>query len=96
MSEVTQEQVVSALQEQHSNSLEELENTLSELGHSQSKRLLLAAMRYPLQDEEFTEEVMRQAFSACKRLIDVNVAMGVELTVENMVQNLKEQSNESK
>lgn len=94
MSEITPDQVMSALEAQHIDSLNELEETLPNLGHSQAKRLLLAAMRYPIQEETFEEETLIKAFSACKRLIDVNVAMGTEIVIENMVKNHKENNNE--
>jgi hypothetical protein len=82
---------VSMVESQIKDSLEELEGLLPLLGHSQSKRLLIAAMKYPMEETTFEEEDMIKAYSATKRISDGLVALGVETVVESMLQNHKEQ-----
>jgi hypothetical protein len=89
---------VSMVESQIKESLEQLEELLPQLGHSQSKRLLLAAMRYPMTEESFSEEadgqVMILAFSATKRVTDALVALGVETVIEQMVSNQMKENEE--
>lgn len=89
---------VSMVESQIKESLEQLEELLPQLGHSQSKRLLLAAMRYPMVEETFDEGVDGQsmvlAFSATKRVTDALVALGVETVIEQMVANQKQENEE--
>lgn len=82
---------VSMVEAQIKESLEELESLLPLLGHSQAKRLLLAAMKYPMEETTFEEEDMIKAYSATKRINDGLVALGVETVIESMVSNHKEQ-----
>lgn len=89
---------VSMVESQIKESLEQLEELLPQLGHSQSKRLLLAAMRYPMTEESFDEAVegsdMIKAFSATKRVTDALVALGVETVIEQMVANQMKENEE--
>jgi hypothetical protein len=90
---MSENQTISMVQEQIEESLQELENLLPLLGHSQAKRLLLASMKYPMVEATFEEEDMIKAFSATKRITDGLVALGVETVIETMVQNHKDQQN---
>lgn len=82
---------VSMVEAQIKESLEELEDLLPLLGHSQAKRLLVASMKYPMEEVTFEEEDMIRAYSATKRITDGLVALGVETVIESMVNNHKEQ-----
>jgi hypothetical protein len=82
---------VSMVESQIKESLEELEELLPLLGHSQAKKLLIASMKYPMEETTFEDETMIKAFSATKRITDGLVALGVETVIETMVQNHKEQ-----
>ena len=78
---------VGLVEEQIQTGIKELEELLPLLGHSQAKKLLLAAMKYPMEEAQFEDESMIKAFSATKRITDGLVALGVETVVEQMVKN---------
>jgi hypothetical protein len=85
--ELSKEEVVNGLESQINQALYDLENTfLPELGHGETKRLLLAEKRYPMIDTDFSGETnaMKQAFSACKVINDAQVALGVEVVIEQI------------
>jgi hypothetical protein len=86
----TQNPTISLVQAQIEESNAELQEILPLLGHSQAKRLLLAAMKYPMEETTFEEEDMIKAYSATKRITDGLVALGVETVIETMVHNHKE------
>lgn len=92
--EISQEEVVSHLQDQIHQAKYDLEHVfLPQLGHSEAKRLLLAAMSYPMHDKAFDPktdgEAMVKAYSACKAISDALVALGVEVVIHQMVENQK-------
>lgn len=86
---MNQNPTVGLVESQIKEALEELETLLPDLGHSQSKRLLLAAMRYPMEEAQFDQNVdgdtLVKAYSATKRITDSLVALGVETVIEQMV-----------
>lgn len=95
------EEVVSHLEAQINQNCYDLEHTLlPRLGHSEAKRLLLAAMKYPMLDKAFTVatdgEDMVRAYSACKAVSDSLVALGVETVIEQMVKNQMNEQTEQK
>lgn len=93
--EITKEEAVNAMQTEILNSIQELNNLLPDLGHGEAKRLLIAAISYPLMEEDFSgeQESMRKAFSATKRITDAKVALGVEVTLEAMIKEQMEQQS---
>jgi hypothetical protein len=88
MSEMTQDQVKEFLAAQVVQSRKELKTLLSDLGHSQKERLILAIAEYPQNDQDFQADgdTMIKAFSALKRCFDTNVAYGTELVLQEMYQ----------
>ena len=94
--EITKEEANDALQVEILNSLKEVNDLLPELGHGEAKRLLLATLSYPLETQDFSGEktAMRVAYSATKRIKDAMIALGVEVTLSNMIkQQTKEETN---
>lgn len=92
--ELTKEEAISGLENQINQALYDLEyNYFPNLGHSETKRLLLASKRYPMVNPDFSGEsdTMKQALSACKAIHDAQVALGVEVVIEQMVGNLGKQ-----
>lgn len=86
---VSQEEVLSNLQDQINQSLYDLENTLlPQLGHSQAKRLLMAAAAYPMKVEDFSKEseAMIRAYSALKTVTDALVALGTEVALQGIIE----------
>lgn len=84
------EEVQSNLQDQINQSLYDLEhNLLPLLGHSQAKRLLMAAAAYPMRTEDFStdSEAMIKAYSALKTVTDALVALGVEVALQGILEN---------
>ena len=95
--EITSEDAISYLEAQVNQSRYDLENTLlPQLGHSEAKRLLLAAMQYPLKEVNMSDETvpMIKAYSACKVCIDALVAVGTELVLKELAQRQDEQTKE--
>jgi hypothetical protein len=85
--ELSREEATEALQAEILDALNEVNNLLPELGHSEAKRLLLAMLSYPLETQDFSDakEALRKAYSASKRSKDAMIALGVEVTLENMI-----------
>lgn len=85
--DISKEEMSAALQNEILNSLQELKELQSEIGHSEAKRLDLAAAAYPFLNEDFSQEpeAMKKSFSAHKRIKDAMIALGVEVTLENML-----------
>ena len=96
--ELSKEEVVNGLTDQINQAHYDLEyNFFPQLGHSEVKRLLLAEKRYPMIDTDFSGEsdAMKQAFSACKVINDAQVALGVEVVIEQIaggISKVKDQS----
>lgn len=85
--DITKEEMEGALQNEILDNLKEVNDLLPELGHGEAKRLLLATLSYPLEDQSFEDEsfAMKRAFSATKRTKDAMIALGVQVTLENML-----------
>ena len=85
--ELSKDEVVEGLSDQINQALYDLEyNLFPNLGHSETKRLLLASKRYPMIETDFSGESddMKRAFSACKIINDAQVALGVEVVIEQI------------
>lgn len=86
--EITKEETISGLETQYNQAMYDLEHEfLPQLGHSEAKRLLIAAQKYPAIESDFTQEpnqALRQAYNACKTVTDVKVALGVEVVIEKL------------
>lgn len=96
--ELTREEATNALQADILDSIKEVNDLLPELGHGEAKRLLLAALSYPLETQDFSsdKQELRTAYSAVKRITDAMIALGVEVTLEAMLkQQLETQQNEN-
>jgi hypothetical protein len=94
--DITKEEAHGALQTEILNSIQEVNTLLSDLGHGEAKRLLLATLSYPLETQDFSGETvpMIKAYSAAKRIKDAMIALGVEVTLEAMLkQQLEETQN---
>lgn len=85
--DITKEEALGALQGEILESLKEVNDLLPELGHGEAKRLLMATLSYPLEVHDYSleKDSMKLAYSATKRLKDAMIALGVEVTLENMV-----------
>jgi hypothetical protein len=85
--ELTKEEKLGSMEADIFDGIMEVKDLLPELGHGEAKRLLIAALSYPYTVEDFTydSEAMRKAYSATKRIKDSMIALGVEVTLENMV-----------
>lgn len=97
--EVSQEEVISRIQADIEIAFATIEEQLPLLGHSEAKRLFLAATKYPVESSDFSgeSEAMIRAFSASKNVKDSLVALGVEVVIKQMVENqMKAQSAETK
>lgn len=87
--EMTKEEKLDAMQAEIFGNILEVKDLLPELGHGEAKRLLIATLSYPYADEDFSLEQNQsliQAYGACKRVKDAMIAVGVEVTLETMVQ----------
>lgn len=86
--ELSQEEVMTLIERNIREGQAELEEDLKQLGHSQAKRLLLNAMKYPIQDYDAKDEeqAFRNAWANIKRIIDAQVALGVEVVIQNLAQ----------
>lgn len=93
--ELTKEDLTNGLQVEILDSLKEVNDLLPELGHGEAKRLLLATLSYPLEVQDFSSEKedMRKAYSATKRIKDAMIALGVQVTLENMVNKQLDEQN---
>lgn len=95
--ELSKEDILNSLEAQINQALYDLENEfLPQLGHSETKRLLMAEKKYPMINTDFSGEsnAMKQAFSACKVINDAQVALGVEVVIEQMVKTVHGQQQE--
>lgn len=95
---VSQEEVLTHLQDQINQSLYDLENSLlPQLGHSQAKRLLMAAASYPMKVEDFSKdsEAMIKAYSAIKTVTDALVALGTEVALQGIIESQMGKPEES-
>lgn len=83
------EEVQSHIQDQINQSLYDLQQLLPQLGHSQAKRLLMAAVEYPMKEANFKDDTdaMIRAYSAVKTITDALVALGVEVALQGMLEN---------
>lgn len=86
--DITKEEVNEALQTDILNGLKEVNDLMSQLGHGEKERLLMANLAYPLQDTDFSGDKpeLNRAFSASKRITDAMIALGVQVSLENMIQ----------
>lgn len=92
--ESTQKQAMEFLEAQVNQARYDLkENLLPYLGHGQKERLLLAMADYPQKETDFSAEnvEMIKAYSALKICFDANVALGVEVVIEEMTRQQMEQ-----
>ena len=89
----SQEEMASYLENIINDGLTDLESLLPALNHGEAKRLLMIAMQYPAKDADVTHEKREfiQAYSACKRVSDALVGLGVEAMMDGMVRNQLEQ-----
>lgn len=98
--EITQKDMTQFLENTINEGLYDLqERFLPHLGHSEAKRLLILAMRYPAHEEDVSHEKedFIKAYSACKRISDALVGMGVEAMIDGMVRKqIEEQQTENK
>lgn len=96
--EISKEEALDALQTDLLNSLQEVNELLPNLGHGEAKRLLIAALSYPLAEEDFSQDLnqdLRKAYNASKRVTDAKIALGVEVTLEAMLkQKVEEEQKE--
>lgn len=90
----SQVEMTSFLENNINDGLTDLEALLPSLGHSEAKRLLMYAMQYPAKDTDVSTDKpeFRQAYSACKRISDALVGLGVEAMMDGMVRNQMEQT----
>jgi len=94
------EETMSQLEMRHREALHELEHELlPKLGNSQKRRLILAAMQYPIHDELISvknaDDIdLVKAYSACKAISDILVALGVETVLQQFT--ITETPNEEK
>lgn len=86
---VEQIEVVSRLQDDINVAFSTIENYLPQIGHSEAKRLFLAATKYPCEMTDFSgeSEAMIRLYSASKNVKDALVAMGVEVVITQMIEN---------
>lgn len=91
---VTKEDKVAAMEQNIVEGIQEIEDQLGLIGHGQAKRLLMAVLHYPLIEENFhgESEAMIKAFSAAKRVKDTVIALGVEGTIEQMMESYKQEA----
>lgn len=86
---IEQAEVISRLQSDIETSFATIEHYLPQIGHSEAKRLFLAATKYPSEVADFSteSEAMIRLFSASKTVKDALVAMGVEVVITKMLEN---------
>ena len=82
---VSKEEVTETLQRNLYEDIGQFEQIKGTLKHGQKDRLLSAIVRYPLEDQEFEESELREAFTIAKRISDILVAQGVEIVVESLM-----------
>lgn len=93
---VPQIEVVNRLEADIQAAFATIEEHLPNLGHSEAKRLFLAATKYPVEDTDFSgeKEEMIRCFSASKNVKDALVALGVEVVIKQIIeQQQKAQGN---
>lgn len=92
---VDQVEVVSRLQADIDLAFATIEELLPQIGHSEAKRLFLAATKYPCEIADFSKEseAMIRLFSASKNVNDALVAMGVEVVITQMIENQQKAQN---
>lgn len=86
---VEQIEVVSRLQDDINLAFSTIEEFLPQIGHSEAKRLFLAATKYPCEHSDFSgeSEAMIRLYSASKNVKDALVAMGVEVVITQIIEN---------
>ncbi len=86
---IPQSEVISRIQSEIEVALDELENIfIPLLGHSEAKRLLIAATKYPMEVTDFSQEknvALIRAYSCSKTVKDNLVALGVEVVITQMI-----------
>lgn len=84
---VSQLEVVSRLENDINIAFETIEEHLKNLGHSEAKRLFLAATKYPKEDYDYSgeSESFIRAYSASKNVKDALVGMGVEVVITKLI-----------
>lgn len=90
----SQIEMTSFLENNINDGLTDLEALLPALNHGEAKRLLMIAMQYPAKDADVAHEKREfiQAYSACKRVSDALVGLGVEAMMDGMIRNQMEQT----
>lgn len=85
---VSQLEVVSRLENDINIAFETIEEHLKNLGHSEAKRLFLAATKYPKEDYDYSgeSESFIRAYSASKNVKDALVGMGVEVVITKLIE----------
>jgi hypothetical protein len=85
---VSQLEVVSRLENDINLAISTIEELLPQLKHGESKRLFLAATKYPMEDTDFSgeSEALIRSFSASKNVKDALVAMGVEVVIKQIIE----------
>lgn len=80
--------VVSALEQQYNEALQEVETLLPQVGHGEAKRLLMAELNYPKDDLDTTGEsvAFKQLYAASKRAKDALVGLATEAVIEKLIQ----------
>jgi hypothetical protein len=84
------ETVVKNLEEEVTAQIAELEyNLIPHLKHGEAKRLLIASLKYPQSDTDFSgdNETLIRAYSVSKALKDNLVGLAVEVVIERLIQN---------
>lgn len=89
---VSQLEVVSRLDAEIDAAFATIEEHLPQLGHSEAKRLFLAATKYPKHDYDFSgeQEAFIRCYSASKNVKDSLVGMGVEVVIEKLIENQRQ------
>jgi len=93
---ISKNEVVALTEEGIKEDIRELEeDILPSLRTGQKMRLFLAEIKYPLEEKEFDEsepELIR-AFAIMKRLKDSMVALGVEVVIDQLLNNKQGEEN---
>lgn len=87
--EISQEEVMSLVERSIKESQAELKTHLRLLKHGQKERLIDAIAQYPIEDMDAKGEPqpMRDAWACLKRIVDAQVALGVEVVIQQMAKN---------
>jgi hypothetical protein len=87
--EMSQDEVMSAIESNIKGSQIELKDHLKLLKHGHKERLLVAISEYPIVDLDVTgeEKAFQDAYACLKRIQDSQVALAVEVVIQQMARN---------